>query len=379
MLPRDRVRAALERREPDCVPIGEFGVDYPITERALGRSTLYRAKWREYTALWEGRRDEVVESYKRDLVDIARVFEWDFVPVMLMPPKKAHYERPTFLDEYTWRDESGRVWKFSPMSEGWAICVEYPEVTIEDLDDTWSEIDESQLEVVRHVVRELGDTHYIIARGADGSFPHEATCGLAEFLVRMITDPSFVHRAVDLATQWAIKVNDILLDEGCDAIWAPADYCDSRGPMMSPAHFREFMYPSIRAMCDAVHARDSYLIKHTDGNTWSVMNMMIEAGIDGWQGIQPRIGMDMKRLKELYGDQLTFFGGVDCDTLVAGTPDDVVEEVRYATRHAGPGGGLVLCSGNTLMVGTKWENYQAMLQARRQYGTYPISVQRNSM
>ena len=62
MLPKGRVIAALEFGRPDRVPKGESGIDFPITEEALGHPTLYRAKWREYQAIWEGRRDEYVES-----------------------------------------------------------------------------------------------------------------------------------------------------------------------------------------------------------------------------------------------------------------------------------------------------------------------------
>jgi uroporphyrinogen decarboxylase len=57
---------------------------------------------------------------------------------------------------------------------------------------------------------------------------------------------------------------------------------------------------------------------------------------------------------------------------VAGTLAEAREQVRYAIRHAGPGGGLVLTSGNTLQVGTKVENYLAMRSAAREYGRYPI-------
>jgi hypothetical protein len=78
MLPKSRMIAALEHRNVDRVPVGEIGVDYTITERALGHETLYRAKWKEYQAYWQGRRDEIVESYKRDIVALARKFEWDF-------------------------------------------------------------------------------------------------------------------------------------------------------------------------------------------------------------------------------------------------------------------------------------------------------------
>jgi uroporphyrinogen decarboxylase len=94
--------------------------------------------------------------------------------------------------------------------------------------------------------------------------------------------------------------------------------------------------------------------------------MMIEAGIDGWQGIQPSIGMDLGLLHEAFGNRLCFFGGVDCATLVAGTPEEVSREARYAIRRAGLEGGLVLVSSNTLMVGVQYDNYLAMLAAARE-------------
>ena len=93
--------------------------------------------------------------------------------------------------------------------------------------------------------------------------------------------------------------------------------------------------------------------------------MMIEAGCDAWHGIQPSIGMDLAALSEQYGNDLCFFGGVDCATLVVGTPDDVRRETRHAVEHASKDGGLVLTSSNTLMVGVKYENYMAMLDTAR--------------
>ena len=104
----------------------------------------------------------------------------------------------------------------------------------------------------------------------------------------------------------------------------------------------------------AVHARGGYFIKHTDGNVWTILDALVAAGIDGWHGIQPSIGMDLRLLKERYGDRLCFFGGLNCETLIEGTPEEARAEVRYAIRHAAPGGGLVIATGNVLQPGTSW-------------------------
>jgi len=161
---------------------------------------------------------------------------------------------------------------------------------------------------------------------------------------------------------------------GVDGILVARDYCDNRGPLMGPRLFRQFLLPAFKQMVAAVRARGKFFMKHTDGFTWPILDDFVEAGVHAWQGIQPAIGMDLKRLKEQYAGRLCFFGGVDVDTLVLGTPQTVADEVKYAIRHAARGGGLVITSGNSLMVGTKWDNYQALLSTTREYGRYPITL-----
>ena len=81
-------------------------------------------------------------------------------------------------------------------------------------------------------------------------------------------------------------------------------------------------------------------------------------------------------LKERYGDKLCFFGGINCETLIEGPLEKAREEVRYAIQHAAPGGGLVIATGNVLQPGTSLTNYLATRQATREYGQYPIVVDR---
>ena len=102
---------------------------------------------------------------------------------------------------------------------------------------------------------------------------------------------------------------------------------------------------------------------------------MIDAGIQAWQGIQPRLGMDMRILKEQFGDELCLWGGVNCETLTSGTPDDVRSEVSQALRYASQDGGLILGTSNTVMVGIPYENYSAMLDALRSWKTQPPRAQ----
>jgi uroporphyrinogen decarboxylase len=362
MLPKERVIAALEFKTPDRIPLGETGVDYTITEQALGRSTLYRAKWREYNALWAGRRDEYVESCKRDIVDLARAFDHDVVPAFLVPARGKAPEPPEFLAPYKWRLADGRVFAFSPESEGHAFLLSNPDVTVDQIQEIPVEVDESQLELVRHVVKEMGGTHFVLGRPGDGIFP--LTKYTMEFmLLGMVDRPELIERIVEVETRYCIAVSEILLDAGCDGVLPTSDVAGNNGPFMSPKMFRRFLFPWLKAECEAAHARGKYLIKHTDGKMWPLLDMLVEAGVDAWHGIQPRIGMTLPELQERYGGRLCFWGGVDVDTLIAGSEEEVIEQVRVACESAPRAGGLVLTSGNTVMVGVQYGHYRTMLRA----------------
>jgi len=367
MLPKERVIAALEFKTPDRIPVAETGVDYTITEAALGRPTLYRAKWKEYMAVWQGRRDEYVESCKRDLVDLARKFEHDVVPAFLVPSRHKPVPQPEFIADYHWRMPDGRVFAFSPESEGHPFLLANPEVTLDDLEELPFELDESQLELARHVVKEMGGTHFILGRPGDGVFPLMRYT-LEFMLTGMITRPEVIRRVIEVETNYCIKVSEALLDAGCDGVLPTSDLGGNNGPFMSPKMFRQFIFPGLKAECGAAHAKGKYFIKHTDGKLWPVLDMMIEAGIDGWQGIQPEIGMTLPALQERYGGRLCFWGGVSMPALIRGTAEQVAEEVRVACASAPAAGGLVITCGNSVMVGVKYQNYLAQLRAARLYG-----------
>jgi hypothetical protein len=366
MLPKERMVAALEFRTPDRIPVGETGIDYTITEQALGHPTLYRGKWKEYQALWQGRRDAYVESCKRDIVALAHKFEHDFVPVFPVPPREQQPPQPEFISDYKWRLPDGRVYQFSPETEGHAFLVDSPDIDLDELTELPAEIDESEMELVHHVVKELGDTHFILGRAGSGLFPLDKY-RMDLLLMSMIDRPEVVYRIIEIETRYVMRVAERMLDAGCDAIMDLSDIAGNEGPFMSPRMAGEFIFPHLRALCDLAHARGRYFIKHTDGNMWPLLDMMVDAGVDGWHGIQPSIGMALPKLQETYGGRICFFGGVDLDTLIKGPEAEIIREVHTAVESAPQAGGLVLTSSNTLMVGVPYSHYLVVLDALAAY------------
>lgn len=388
MTGKERVKTALAHCEPDRVPVGEMGIDAPMVQEVLGHPTFYRAHGRERSAIWAGRRDEVVRSQKDDLVALVRRLQWDFVPVWLTYSKQVDYRPARYLseDRLKWMDSEGNTWQ-APSETADALCVASRPITPELLEEMLSappRVDESQLELVRHVVRELGRTHFIIARGwhapstwLDGSFPLPGE-GLAmpvhEFLMLLYDDPDLLRHILQAYTKRAIDYGRILIAEGVDAVQINADYCINTGPWLSPSLFARFILPHMQTTVDAFKREGVYVLKHTDGNTWKLLDMMVDTGIDGLHGIQPSIGMDIRRLKEHVGREITLFGAVEADTLVNSTPEDVVREVEHCLKFGAPGGGFVLTTSNSVQAGSRHANYMAMLRTAQDKGTYPIRL-----
>lgn len=377
MSPKERVKTALRHQEPDRVPIGEIIIECEMVEQVLGHESFLRGHFKADKALWDGHRDEVVDSLKRDTVEVVKKLGLDIAPVWLVPSKHKEIKRPKQIAEGVFEDEKGNILQYSDVSK-WLITIKdadaQREWRLEDfVFEEPEEPDESEFEMIRYVVRELGDTHYIIGRhGGDPTFP--VLGGQERGLMMWVEEPEIVRRAIEVATQRVLAHDRWLIREGVDAVHPDADYSGTTGPLVNPRLLRELSFPAMRRHCEAAHAQGVQIIKHACGNNWEILDLFIEAGYDAYQGIQVGAGMDVRRLKEAYGDRIAIWGGVQIESLVMGTPDDVRRDVEYALRYAAPGGGFVLCSSHAIVPGSKYDNFMTMLDVARERGAYPVSV-----
>jgi len=111
-----------------------------------------------------------------------------------------------------------------------------------------------------------------------------------DFSLRMMDDKDFIQRLLAASTERSTQVSLDLVNAGVDAIVMDTDYCHQKGPWISPTSFREIIFPLLKKQIDAIHKAGAYVIKHTDGNVWPILDMMVDAGIDGLHGIQPSAG-----------------------------------------------------------------------------------------
>jgi hypothetical protein len=382
MLPRDRVFAALEHREPDRIPWGEHSIDYNVYEDILGRETLVQAKMRTTQAFWDGRRDEVVESLKRDRLDLIRALEMDVLFVNAVPPKGYSPEPMEKLDEVTYRDHQGHIYRISATTHDlmpYERNVEsYVPPTLEGLreqidtleDQPTGSPDDSQWEFVRHAVQEMGDTHFVMLLCGDVGFPGFGATE-EEFWMNLLLEPEICTTLAELQGKRLLRQIPLWAQLGVDGIMPCGDLGSSTGLLASPKIYHEMVYSWHKAMADEAHRHGLKILKHCCGQVWPVIEELAEI-YDAYEGIQASGGMDIKRLKEQVGDRLCLWGGIWHEHIILGSREDIRNDARYAFEHAAPGGGYMMGSSHSLAVDAKRENILEMKRCRDEWGIYPI-------
>jgi len=199
--------------------------------------------------------------------------------------------------------------------------------------------------------------------------------GLDNLLLYFATDPDFAHELMDLVLVANIAMVRRAIRAGAEIIFLGDDYAHNFAPMMSPAHFREFIFPRLRRMIDVIHEEGAMCVKHSDGCIWPILDMIVDAGTDAINPLEPVAGMDMTRAKAEYGERACLIGNIDCgDLLSHGTVEEVERSVRQCLADGAVGGGFILSSSNSIHSSVKPENYQAMVRAGSEFGEYPLDM-----
>jgi len=149
-------------------------------------------------------------------------------------------------------------------------------------------------------------------------------------------------------------------------------------PFLSVKTYRELYKPFHKLLNDWVHKNTEWkTFMHSDGAIFPLIPEFIEAGFDILDPVQwTAKDMEPKRLKEMFGEQLVFWGGsVDPQfTFPFGTQEDVRREVQERIRDFGPSGGYVFNSIHNIQPGVPIENLIAYYETFRENCNYPISL-----
>ena len=332
-----RVIAALERKIPDRVPHFELEISSYVIDKIITGGDIF----------------ELTEKLDLDAIS---------------PRVNQIREK---IDENTFKDERGLIVKKTTQD-----YLEPVNTVINDMTDLnkfeFPDPHAShRLEGLKKAIKLFKGKRAIVSFLRDGWSEVRDLRGYENALLDFFDNPHLIKGILDKAVEYYSILGKISADLGAEIAFSGDDIAGNNGLLMSPNHFKEFIYPAMKKLYKNWHSYGLYIIKHSDGDLYPIMDLLIDTGLDCLHPIDPLAGMSLARVKKEYGDKICIMGNVNCaGNLVHGTKEDVIDEVKRCIEVAAPGGGYILSSSNSILNSVKPENYIAMVEAVKEYGWY---------
>lgn len=193
--------------------------------------------------------------------------------------------------------------------------------------------------------------------------------GMENVLMAMVSEPKFVHQLMDRILECNLKIIEKSCSLDIDAMMFGDDWGQQTGVMMGAQRWREFIKPRIKQMYDLTKSHGKRVIIHCCGKVDEIFPDLIEVGVDLFNPFQPEV-MDVFEMKKIYGDRLSFYGGISIQkTLPYGTTQQVKDETHRLLDEVGLGGGYVAAPSHTIPGDAKPENIAAMIEVLKNQGS----------
>jgi len=382
-----RVRAALDHREPDRVPLDFGGAE------VAGINIHTMRRMREHLGLGGEVEmdDKIIQTGKMgdDLIERLGV------DVKIVPPNDPSdpgLERDLGLQDghYRYIDEFGIGWQMPETGGHYYDLYRYPFAgvdTVKEVEDyPWPDmLDPARFvgmkEHARVVAREE-EKAVLLGRASSGMWEHVMwMTGYEKYYMDMVVNPKLcqakMEKILELKMQYWGRVLE-LVEEDYVIVSCADDLGGPNGLLVSLDMYKELVWPYHRRLFQFLKSTPSrakvYVFYHNDGAIYETLPLLIEAGADiinPWQ--VNCAGMDdTARFKREFGNDLTVWGG-SCDTqrvLPFGTPQEVRDETRRRIEDLAPGGGYVFAPIHIIQDGVPAENIMAMWETLGEYGVY---------
>lgn len=166
-------------------------------------------------------------------------------------------------------------------------------------------------------------------------------CGHEGMLMGMALDPDWVRDMVMVFANLTINHLEVLFaEEGKpDGMFFYEDMGLKLRPFMSPAMYKEIIFPGHKLLFDYAHSLGCKVIVHSCGYVEPLVPGLIEAGMDCLQAMEVKAGMDLPTLFKRFGDRIAFYGGVDVRCLISNDRAAIDAEMDQKILPVVQGGG----------------------------------------
>ncbi len=256
-----------------------------------------------------------------------------------------------------------------PIPEGADIDSVHFDPTDLDVRYMWGKRDRSELD---KLLQNTKQKHCIFGKTGGPYLRSTLVRGKVQFLMDIAGDP-------ELAKAIADKVGDHLTAVGVQelsrwslqetGIWIYDDMAYNDGPMFSPKSFEKIFLPAYRRMIGAYRqAGAKYVFLHSDGDIRLILDMLVDAGIDGINPLERRAGMNPVTIRENYPKLVLVGGMCNTETLINGPIEKIQREAREIIDLGRDGG--VIIGTHSLSPEIPIENFVAYNETCLRYGNF---------
>ena len=369
----ERVLAALDRREPDRVPVGEFFWTNFIrrvkAEWDVGDAFDPYAHWDlDMIVLVPNMDPHITGIQVLESTPERRLVRTGFGATI---EQRADYPMPHYLEFETESFEQVEALEFDDPLD--------PRRYHEAIDDQINSVaDALNMGYPSFVDRVAAYADRLCVFGSVCE-PHETIwriMGTENVLYKLAEAPDRMARVIERLGDFLVGIveGQIAAAEGrLSGLYIWGDVAYDKGMFFSPDYWRRVYKPQLRRICDVAHAAGLKTIYHGCGDCSALFEDMIEAGVDGVNPLEAKAGLDVVELKRQFGDRWAFNGNIDVRVLATNDREAVRREV-LRKLNAAKGGGFILQSDHSMPDNVAPETYDYVIELAREHGTYPLDL-----
>ena len=115
------------------------------------------------------------------------------------------------------------------------------------------------------------------------------------------------------------------------------------------------------------------MIYHGCGDASKIFRDFIEIGVDAYNPLEAKAGLDVVELRRQFGHSMGFCGNMDVVLWANGTKEEIKASV-LTKLNAAKGGGFIFQSDHSVPDSVSGENYDYVVRLVREYGKYPLQL-----
>ena len=354
MTTRERMLRMFDRKEADRVPI----IDHPWP------STI--ARWKR-----EGLPEDMAwEDYLGTDKHISLMAD-----ISPRYPEKTIEETEEYRIYTTKYGVTMKQWKHA------ASTPQYFDYTVKDA-DTWRKAKERMVPSDDRIDWEWLKTHYKRCR-EEGQwiqaylwFGFDATqsgmVGTEETLMAIAEDPEWIMDTFDHMLTTALTLTDRMWDAGytVDSIMWTDDLGYKDRTFFSLDTYRQILKPYHQRAIDWAHKKGIKTILHSCGNINSYIPDLIDMGLECFNPIEVKAGMNPEQMKKDYGDKLVLHGGLNALLYENETKEPFFEEIKRLVPIMKENGGYIFGTDHSVPDSVSLEDYRQVVKLAKDYGSF---------